>query len=1688
MKTAPPDRAHRARRGTQRTAPVLIDTHPADGLGEQEGGAIRNPFKGVGTKISGIASDVKTKTIKTKRDVEFKIKVYKLNKLLEILNGINATDNAAIYDKLPADMKGYIGSNINEFITATKNIIIEIKDPDTVYSYLENNVLYNNVDTYISNLNQAIENVKYESLLEKNKSFSFEFINNLDENDKNISPKDKAIIKTIKNIYQTYKTTPDTNPKKRYTLQQDLRGLVEKYASLIASVTTSINKDAVEKLKVDKAILVINKAANIINSKMEPVILKIQDDLRETQHSYVTILKDVQLLNADIKKNGATPEKTEKLNELIAQSLKEKDIIIKHNKNLNEATANKDSLNQIIEGSTGSNVSFLTNLKLARSTIVPSTLNVTQKAFTASGESIKKAWDGAMQTLDTSLAEAVNYPGAAQIIAYLDGAKFSNSNDFQAQALALYILALQNTPTPAETSKPASEVPASGVATKSVGGATDPDAAPTPAPTPVPEAAPETAPVAKKPTITAADAQVIMEFSNYIVENKMKIPEDPIRLPTSPNGPSASYATWLALYESFKRTRGVFSATLKAKGAQFANAISGAFTISLDNANTQKKLEDINKSLKEMDNFAEQFFPTRTRKFQKIYESEATEKEYKDFEKAYDAKNREHLRDQTLLSNVPKALLSLKMRMPTAISVGAPSTGKDAFADGVITPLNGMLSEYGTTLTYTPPTTTQTGGERAAPGSSPLMPVLSALIAETHAKPAGGPTGVAPGADDAVAEAMRKNLDSQLEPSELSLHILKSALLSAFRSHLSPAAFATFTEKLQLESLENAELTAHAIQAAMTSAAAATLVAEQSAAVQEGIQKALAEATALIDTLREQQNLAVDSDLATQNLQLANVYQAIQVSKLATDIKTILADAVASAQTAAQNATAAQEGLNAAEADAALSRVLTDEVTLNATQAALQSSLAYFATRDQAIRDGIDRDNTSYAATRSSLLAALGTVATRDEMKGLKAELNGLSGAVTANMAQFNTDYTTKMATVQAEQAKIAAESSNMAQQYAKLQGVLDSLNTSLGNTALRGGAPADPAAPSIETFREYRKQLDQVKRDIRDVSNTLRGIQGSYNSFIQNIAFQKFIDARDKATDDRSRADADNKITGIYTYLGEEGKGFVTKITEQLNEKKKLLVSIQDRVQKILDTEPTNKMFQGYAFKLKQALEGDYEKSDQSFGILAEIDTQLGGLKTDYDNAFNEVKKIAIGIDAARKEREKQLAAQADALRRTGVSVNTSQAELASRNAEKLKADIQKIINETEEVQRNANTKLKEITEFISAAEAALATAAAAPVPAAAAPAPVSTNRGAPTPETQEPIDASDAEAKAAKEKADAEAKAVEAAKSAAAAAAEQIAKIKAKIEKFKTDETAFQDEKAKFNGSPSDLSSLYATIADISRKLKEDDVAFTESLTYLKNVKSNPEAAKKQAEAEAAKKAFTETKGAYETLADEIDAKVLKEIVLPLDYLYRHKLDPVASLSSSAMGEPGLLSRIYNQYTERRQEYNQNPMIAATELTESLRSNNMLPREVLKVSPIDKTIFIFITLFIRMISLSIVGYMIEKGTIKGIQWGLAAFLLIYIGFFVGFVLLVNLDTYRLRIVFNYINFHANSANVYSHLISLVIFSILIFIIMWNVNFPVPGIKIVAITDEEKALLTYRLEVLTMIVWLFLSIIVIVM
>lgn len=227
----------------------------------------------------------------------------------------------------------------------------------------------------------------------------------------------------------------------------------------------------------------------------------------------------------------------------------------------------------------------------------------------------------------------------------------------------------------------------------------------------------------------------------------------------------------------------------------------------------------------------------------------------------------------------------------------------------------------------------------------------------------------------------------------------------------------------------------------------------------------------------------------------------------------------------------------------------------------------------------------------------------------------------------------------------------------------------------------------------------------------------------------------------------------------------------------------------------------------------------------------------------------------------------------------------------------------------------------------------------------------------------------------------------------------------------------------------------------------------------------------------------GTIKHITKELNDKVMNTVVKDLEGIYLRQNNPVFA---AAMAEPSIFAGLYNDYLDRRNRVGS--FVASQELSQQLRNNALIPREVLAISKLDKTVFVFVTLFIRLFALTIAEYMIERGVINSMPKALAAFVGFYLFLFVVFVVLVNMDVYRMRIVFNYVNFHANSGRVYSHIGMLVLFVIVIYIIMRNVNFPIKGIELKAITEEEKSNLIYRLEILTMIVWLFLVILIAVM
>ena len=137
---------------------------------------------------------------------------------------------------------------------------------------------------------------------------------------------------------------------------------------------------------------------------------------------------------------------------------------------------------------------------------------------------------------------------------------------------------------------------------------------------------------------------------------------------------------------------------------------------------------------------------------------------------------------------------------------------------------------------------------------------------------------------------------------------------------------------------------------------------------------------------------------------------------------------------------------------------------------------------------------------------------------------------------------------------------------------------------------------------------------------------------------------------------------------------------------------------------------------------------------------------------------------------------------------------------------------------------------------------------------------------------------------------------------------------------------------------------------------------------------------------------------------------------------------------------------------------------------------------------IFIIIIFFIRQISLGVVEYYIDIGKIKDIIFSLLYYVIFYIILIIILTIFINLDNYKLRIIFNYLNLHINLYNILTHVFIIMSFSILIYSLIIIINFPIQNLNQKYISERDKIKLAYRLEILTLIIFVFSAIFVIVL
>ena len=152
-------------------------------------------------------------------------------------------------------------------------------------------------------------------------------------------------------------------------------------------------------------------------------------------------------------------------------------------------------------------------------------------------------------------------------------------------------------------------------------------------------------------------------------------------------------------------------------------------------------------------------------------------------------------------------------------------------------------------------------------------------------------------------------------------------------------------------------------------------------------------------------------------------------------------------------------------------------------------------------------------------------------------------------------------------------------------------------------------------------------------------------------------------------------------------------------------------------------------------------------------------------------------------------------------------------------------------------------------------------------------------------------------------------------------------------------------------------------------------------------------------------------------------------------------------------------------------------------VKKNNLDPEEELAITLNDKLIFIVLIYCIRLGTLFICYYLINNNLVTNINKSLFYYLIYYYVLFVLILLIINIDTFKLRILFNYMNLHINTTNIWMHALLMGCFIYLIYLLIQNIlGDEKPPTEL---GDHEKIKLKYKLDILTMIIYIFICILI---
>ena len=222
----------------------------------------------------------------------------------------------------------------------------------------------------------------------------------------------------------------------------------------------------------------------------------------------------------------------------------------------------------------------------------------------------------------------------------------------------------------------------------------------------------------------------------------------------------------------------------------------------------------------------------------------------------------------------------------------------------------------------------------------------------------------------------------------------------------------------------------------------------------------------------------------------------------------------------------------------------------------------------------------------------------------------------------------------------------------------------------------------------------------------------------------------------------------------------------------------------------------------------------------------------------------------------------------------------------------------------------------------------------------------------------------------------------------------------------------------------------------------------------------------------------------------KQLKDGIKGIDDIFESHINDInRKLKPSiyrVVNDDSTKSKYENVWEQYLQNINNGDMIieeAKDKFFRNVVSNNLDPSKVLKLTRDDVIIYIVICFVIRQVCLAIVETLIDKSIISNVFYSLIAYLVIYTIILISMIIVINVDDYKLRIVLNFFNLHINKPGIFTHVTMVIGFTFIIYTLVYFMNPDIHKLEYKQLSEVEKLNLIYKLELISIAVFTFISI-----